>query len=387
MEGTKLLGSGALVNGVATFTTSTLAAGSHAVVASYAGNLDYFASNGSMSQAISPSAALAVKFMIHALQDNTSKPKVKEVPVANAEVRVFRKTDACANGLLVSGQTKIWGKVMDGLDGYNTPSFNGVTDADPGCQPVKYGSYTAIGTTDNDGNAIIIVPPATTHPDSDYIVIGRTVSYDATITTMPVDVLYSEKTLESVKPGTAKQVLLHQIRLFNGKQVPGRDVEELGTYLAIVEPEYLDWTSDQEQYPFIFISDGDWGVTTSVEPPEGFVPDYPSLSTSVSDSITQVITTIDGFTAEYPVLTPTDDGTTAVQFTLTDVGSDWTETGVTHVITHKGGTRVRKSAVPMFNKQAQRAPSGEGDGDAPKHQHVLTPLQAHLIAPVMTTLR
>ena len=42
---------------------------------------------------------------------------------------------------------------------------------------------------------------------------------------------------------------------------------------------------------------------------------------------------------------------TALQFTLTDIGSDWTETGITHVIKHKGETRIRTSAVPMFNKQ------------------------------------
>jgi len=49
------------------------------------------------------------------------------------------------------------------------------------------------------------------------------------------------------------------------------------------------------------------------------------------------------------------------QFTLTDIGSDWTETGITHVITHKGETRIRTSAVPMFNKQPNAAGNDNGD--------------------------
>ena len=46
----------------------------------------------------------------------------------------------------------------------------------------------------------------------------------------------------------------------------------------------------------------------------------------------------DGFVADEPVLsTDAVDTVTALQFTLTDIGSDWTETGITHVI----NTRVR----------------------------------------------
>jgi hypothetical protein len=315
---------------------------------------------------------------------------VREEAVAGALVRVYLKKSTCADGVIVTGQPRMWGRIFDGVDGYNSPDFNGRVDTDPGCLPVKVGSYVAEGTTDNNGNVTIIVPPTVQHPDTDYVVIGRTTAIDNANTAAPVDVLYSEKTLETVKAGTSKQVLLHQIRTFNGKRVPGRDIEEYGSYLAIVEPEYLDWTTDQEQYPFIFVSDGEWGVTTSVQPPEGFVPDYASLSATITDAITTAPPTIEGFPAEYPVITPTDAGTTAVQFTLTDVGSDWTETGITHVITHKGGTRVRKSAVPMFNKQPQGAPEGDGhgkDGHKSEKPHVLTPLPAHLIVPMMTTLR
>jgi len=55
------------------------------------------------------------------------------------------------------------------------------------------------------------------------------------------------------------------------------------------------------------------------------------------------------------------DNVTALQFTLTDIGSDRSETGITHVITHKGETRIRSSAVPMFNRQPNAETGGTGD--------------------------
>jgi len=134
----------------------------------------------------------------------------------------------------------------------------------------------------------------------------------------------------------------HQLRLFNGRRVPGRDLEEFGSYLAIVEPEYMDWTSPEEQYPFVLIAEGDWGLETSMTPPEGFVAEQPVLSTQVVDTVS------------------------ALQFTLKDIGSDWTETGITHVITHKGETRIRTSAVPMFNKQPNAA-TGDNAGKTDTH--------------------
>ena len=76
-----------------------------------------------------------------------------------------------------------------------------------------------------------------------------------------------------------------------------------GSYLNIIQPEYMDWTEDQEQYPFVMVAQGGWELTTSVTPPEGFVPDEPAIAAAVADA------------------------TTAVQFTMTDVGSEWTEHG------------------------------------------------------------
>src|SRR6185295_41826 len=144
-------------------------------------------------------------------------------------------------------------------------------------------------------------------PDSDYVVIGKSPATGAYFET-----IYSEKTIATVKAGEVKPVQLYELRITATKRVPANNnIEEFGTYLNIVEPEYLEFTSDQEQYPIVLVAEGAWDVASSVATPDGFVPDSTSLSSSVTDSIS------------------------AVQFMITDVGSEWTQTNVTHVINHK----------------------------------------------------
>ena len=49
------------------------------------------------------------------------------------------------------------------------------------------------------------------------------------------------------------------------------------------------------------------------------------------------------------------DATTAVQFTMTDVGSEWTETTVNHSIVHNGETLSATTTIPMIDKKATTA--------------------------------
>ena len=108
--------------------------------------------------------------------------------------------------------------------------------------------------------------------------------------------------------------------------------EEFGSYLAIVQPEFMDFTENQEQYPFVMVAEeGDWNVSTSVTPPEGFIPDEPALGSAAPRTVT------------------------AMQFTVTDIASEWTETTVNHTINQLGETRLRTEKVPMFDKKATLA--------------------------------
>ena len=335
-DGATTIGSGPLnLSAQATLTTSALSLGTHSITAIYNGDSTFLSSTSSgLSQVISPSGTINVKFSRHELEDESDHPKVHTSNVGGAEVRVYTRRDPCTDGLMVTNKPKMWGKVYDGLDG---PPPDGI--ADTGCPIVTFGSYVAKGITDANGEVSIVVPPTTTQPNTDYVVIGRTcidpltpycTEFDVPRTMPDPDALYSGKQVNNIKAGEKRTVALKQLRLFNGKKVPAKYFEDYGSYLAIIEPEYMDWTSTVEQYPFVLEAVEDWGVTTTVAPPEGFVADQPALSTEVVDTVS------------------------AIQFTLTDVGSDWTQTEVTHTIRHKGKTIVHKSKVPMFDKKPKK---------------------------------
>jgi len=107
----------------------------------------------------------------------------------------------------------------------------------------------------------------------------------------------------------------------NGKKMPGKTTRRKGSFFLITEPEFVVWDSDQETYPFVFESVGEWDVETAVVPPEGFVPDHKALDAKVANEVE------------------------TVQFTITDVGSRWEETEVRFKIKHKKKTEKLKSKV------------------------------------------
>ena len=110
---------------------------------------------------------------------------------------------------------------------------------------------------------------------------------------------------------------------YRGKKLPGKSTKLTGSELLIIQPEYVEWTSNEEIYPFGFESLGDWDVDVSIEPPEGFVPDQDALSETVTSNLK------------------------AVQFTITDVGSKWKPTKVKFKVKHKGKTTTIKSDVKV----------------------------------------
>jgi hypothetical protein len=114
-----------------------------------------------------------------------------------------------------------------------------------------------------------------------------------------------------IVPGAEIYKYLQVIKKSDGKKVPGKYRKFTGSELLVIEPEYVEWSSEAELYPFIFDSVGDWTVTTAVTPPEGFVADNESLSAEVTNEVE------------------------SVQFTITDIGSRWIRTKVQHKIKHK----------------------------------------------------
>jgi hypothetical protein len=115
-------------------------------------------------------------------------------------------------------------------------------------------------------------------------------------------------------------ILMTDIR---DKKKPAKTQKVKGSELLIVAPDYVEWTSSQELYPFAFESDGEWSVEVVIQPPEGFVSNYGSLSEIISSELK------------------------AIQFTVTDVGSKWVPTSVEYNIKHKNKKQKIKSEIDV----------------------------------------
>ena len=135
------------------------------------------------------------------------------------------------------------------------------------------------------------------------------------------DSVFIGKRLGPLASGQTRQVFLRVIIRADGSVVGGKTTVQTGSELHIIEPDYILWDAAEELYPFIFETVGDWTVTTTVAPPEGFVPDADSLTADVQSELE------------------------AVQFTITDVGSKWVPTGICHQVTHGGKEEQVDSAI------------------------------------------
>ncbi len=166
-------------------------------------------------------------------------------------------------------------------------------------------------TTDANGECNLDLQPG------DYVII----SVDATKTVLPDPLGVSAGDLLC---GEQMHKHLQQIVKSDGKKVPGKTTRRTGSELLIIEAEFIVWDGTEQLYPFVFETVGDWGITASVAPPEGFVSDYDSLSVDADNEIQ------------------------TVQFTITEVGSELVPTGTTFEVTHRGRSEIIHSQVGIF---------------------------------------
>lgn len=182
----------------------------------------------------------------------------------------------------------------------------------------KWSNYDAIwdgcpgvsGVTDISGDLMMTMPPG------EYAILG----YHDPDPAVNNDELYISATAVVVADAT-KHVDAQAIINPAGKFVPARATRRKGSELLIIEPEYIEWTGTEEFYPFVFRTVGDWNVSTAITPPEGFVADADALETDVNS------------------------GLGAVQFTVTDIGSEWVDTKVKHKVKHRKKTEIIKSKI------------------------------------------
>lgn len=218
-----------------------------------------------------------------------SHPGSTKEPIADMPVRIYDMSEgSCV-------------KTRYGVSWQNYPNIWW------GCNPA-----VVEGMTNNEGEATLPVPPGT------YLVIGL---QDLGGEPRNDEDIYIGRSVGEVASGATVDKYLQIIAKANGKKVPGKYNRRTGSDLLIIEPEYVEWDGDEEFYPFIFESVGDWSVTTSVAPPEGFLSDHDALSAEVNTEIE------------------------ALQFVITDIGSEWISTGVVHDVKHKGKKEKIKSKI------------------------------------------
>jgi Putative metal-binding motif len=244
-----------------------------------------------VTEVAAPKDALIQVEMDRHVVGTGSHPGSVKYPCPGAYVRAFDKSSgSCVSQYGVSWHhyETIWFSCS-----YPEPDGAAKTNADGIAEvAVRPGNYLVIGVYDPDGEL---------NNDGDEVFMGVSVG--------------------DVASGETVYKYLQMIEKQDGKKGPAKYTKRKGSELLIIEPEYVEWDGTVEYYPFVFESIGDWDVATAVSPPEGFVADNDILSEDVNTE------------------------REAVQFTITDVGSKWTDTEVTYNLKHKSKKHKIKSKI------------------------------------------
>jgi hypothetical protein len=105
-----------------------------------------------------------------------------------------------------------------------------------------------------------------------------------------------------------------------------------GSFMQIVQPEYVDWTNGVQSYPFTFISDSGFDVDVCLSVPTGYKIAAPGTCAQ----------------------TFVDNEVKIVEFTLQDVGSPKNfDIGAKMKIKHKGKNYNFDLKIPSRNKHAK----------------------------------
>jgi hypothetical protein len=228
-------------------------------------------------------------------------------------------------GLLVGVYDKSEGSCAragcGGISWQNYPCIFATCPPVPGTVVVGTSSSPgyAQGYTDANGEITFHVPAG------DYLVVGGDTDHDKHLGVSASD----------LAAGMYMQKYLQELIKCDGSSSPAKRTKKEGSVLYIIEPEYVEWSGTAEYYPFTFDAEGTWDIAVSVAPPEGFLADHEILEATPSDSFN------------------------AVQFQITDIGSEWVNTGVSMTIKHKGKSIEHRSDVgvamtPELAKQKGR---------------------------------
>ena len=261
-----------------------------------------------------PPAQVDVYALVHAVGSSANHPPANKYPIEGMEVRLFDKSaGSCVASLGVSWhyRKQVW----------------------VGCP------FETRGVTGPDGRL-------TLHPQpGEYVVIAE--YFETPPCVFGAGDSYLGTSLGPIDSGETAKKRLQLIKGNNGKKMSGKSKKFTGSELLVIEPEYVEWDATQEYYPIILESVGDLEVTTSITPPEGFVADTAILSEVVTDEVE------------------------VIQFVVTDVGSDWVATTMTHKVKHKGKEKTYKSKIDIkLSKKLAKEKGKSKYGDIPPPGYV-----------------
>lgn len=280
-----------------------------------AGNEGTATQSVAVTTATNLNATILVRSLLHSVESGC-RPRVTKVPLA-LELRVFVR----ASGPPPSPR-----------------DYATIWNSGPGLVPpnVQISGPVAVPQGRERANLYTIQVAAS----SRYLVIGKA---NVTCNGLPASVYVGSHTgVLAANSVTRKH--LHVLQRANGRCLPAEGTEIPGSLLIVTEPQYLEFESAVELCPIVYESiEGDWNVSVEATPPEGFLCDPPgSLETSLVDSTLQ-----------------------ALQFTITDVGSDWTFTRLQHRIRHRGRDIHHRGEPKMIDRRGRRPGGGRrAAGDA-----------------------
>jgi hypothetical protein len=256
-----------------------------------------------------PPAQVDVYALVHEVGSTSNHPPANKSPIEGMDVRLFDKSPgSCVSDLGVSWRYRK--QVLLGCP------------------------FVTRGFTGADGRLTLYPPPG------EYVVIAE--YFETPPGVFGAGDSYLGTSLGPIASGETASKRLQLIKGNNGKKMSAKSKKFTGSELLVIEPEYVEWDATQEYYPIILESVGDWEVTTSIAPPEGFVADTAILSEVVTDEVE------------------------AIQFMVTDIGSDWVATTMTHKIKHKGKEKTYKSKIDIkLSKKLAKEKNKSKYGDIP----------------------
>lgn len=261
----------------------------------------------SRSVTVRHGAKLRVK-AVRYLVGHGSHPLVNSEPLDGILVKAYRR----GSGSCADQQAHPWGLIF----------WHHFDDIVANCTPV------AGGVTNANGEVFLDVPPG------HYVVISHFDSDDDGVLDQ-----YLGDYAHGVQCGEVQTERLFTIKVITGRRWPCKYIRLTGSELLIVEPEYVLWDEPQQLYPFVLESVGDWGVAATVTPPEGFVADHEFLSEEVNDEVE------------------------ALQFTVTEIGSDLVPTQTEFNVTHKGRVHTVRSRIDIRLTEAYARSRGFDPGE------------------------